>query len=295
MLGVLPTPMLGALPIIQQQPVAHAIFLLAIVAVAGLALGSIKYRGVALGTAGVIFAGIVIGHFGRRVDHATLDFVKEFGVVLFVFTIGLQLGPVHRPVRRDRPGRDRRRGADLDPGMSMPVRLGLAGGPLIVGIVLARLGHVRDLVWHIPPTVNFAFRELGITLFLAAVGLKAGERFFETVWTPTGLLWFLCALAITLVPLLLIGSLARYLLHLNYTTLSGLIAGSTTDTPALALAGLLTKSDGTHVAYATVYPLTMLLRIVAAQVWRCGWPVAAPRPFTDIFRAVLLVVVAVAS
>src|SRR4029453_9306477 len=85
--------MLGALPIIQQQPVAHAIFLLATVTVAGLALGSIKYRGVALGTAGVIFAGIVIGHFGERVDHATLDFVKEFGLVLFVFTIGMQLGP----------------------------------------------------------------------------------------------------------------------------------------------------------------------------------------------------------
>src|SRR4029434_2767976 len=78
---------------IQQQPVAHAIFLLSAVAVAGLALGSIKYRGAALGTAGVIFAGIVIGHFGERVDHATLDFVKEFGLVLFVFTIGMQLGP----------------------------------------------------------------------------------------------------------------------------------------------------------------------------------------------------------
>src|SRR6187200_85893 len=85
--------MLAALPITQQQPVAYAIFLLAAVAVAGLALGSIRYRGVALGTAGVIFAAIVAGHFGQRVDHATLDFVKEFGLVLFVFTIGIQLGP----------------------------------------------------------------------------------------------------------------------------------------------------------------------------------------------------------
>jgi putative transport protein len=159
------------------------------------------------------------------------------------------------------------------PGMSIPVRLGLAGGPLIVGIVLARLGHVRDLVWHMPPSVNLAFRELGITLFLAAVGLKAGERFFETVWTPTGLLWFLCAVGISMIPLLLVGSLARYLFNLNYTSLSGLIAGSTTDPPALAFAGLLAKSDGPHVAYATVYPLTMLLRIVVAQVlvlWLCG-------------------------
>src|SRR3982751_464342 len=84
---------LAALPITQLQPVAHAIFLLASVAVAGLAMGAIKYRGIALGSAGVVFAGIVIGHFGERIDHEVLDFVKEFGLVLFVFTIGLQLGP----------------------------------------------------------------------------------------------------------------------------------------------------------------------------------------------------------
>jgi putative transport protein len=152
------------------------------------------------------------------------------------------------------------------------VRLGLAGGPLIAGTVLSRIGHVGGLVWHMPPTVNRAFRELGITLFLAAVGLTAGERFFETVWTRTGLLWFLCAAAITMVPLLLVGSLARYVLKLNYTTLSGLIAGSMTDPPALAFASLSTKSDGPQVAYAAVYPLTVILRIVVAQVlvlWLC--------------------------
>ena len=93
--------LLGTLPIMRSQPVAHAIFLLAIVAVAGLALGSIKYRGIALGTAGVVFAGILVGHFGERVDHATLDFVKEFGLVLFVFTIGLQLGPGFVAALRD--------------------------------------------------------------------------------------------------------------------------------------------------------------------------------------------------
>jgi putative transport protein len=159
------------------------------------------------------------------------------------------------------------------PGVSMSVRLGLAGGPLIAGIVLSRVGHVGGLVWHMTPTVNLAFRELGITLFLAAVGLTAGERFFETVWTRTGLIWFLCAAAITMVPLLLVGSLARYLFKVNFTTLSGLIAGSTTDPPALAFAALLTQSDGPQVAYATVYPLTMMLRIVVAQVlvlWLCG-------------------------
>jgi putative transport protein len=556
----------GPFAFAQGQPVAHAIFLLAIVAVAGLALGSIKYRGVALGVAGVIFAGILIGHFGQRIDHATLDFVKEFGLVLFVFTIGMQLGPgfvaalhkqglrVHllamtivlggttvavagaailridyaaavgllsgattntpslgaaqqalttlpgisadrrvlpalayavaypagvagiigsllalrwlfgidpaqeaeafaaeqrgnvEPLERanlvvenprldnlplgqvpghletgvvvsrvraggngetrvatgrttlhtgdvlltvgtrhgleqfarivgrtceqdlmksDGPATTRRvvvtnravlgkslrelalgshhgvtvtrisRGdlemtaaADLKlrfgdvlqvvgtsgdiaavapllgdsakelnetqfiplflgialgvivggipiwiPGVSMPVRLGLAGGPLIAGIVLSRVGHVGGLVWHMTPTVNLAFRELGITLFLAAVGLTAGERFFETVWTRTGLLWFLCAAAITMVPLVLVGSLARYLFKMNYATLSGLIAGSMTDPPALAFAGQLMQSDGPQVSYATVYPLTMMLRIVVAQVlvlWLCG-------------------------
>jgi len=159
------------------------------------------------------------------------------------------------------------------PGVSMPVRLGLAGGPLIAGIVLSRVGHVGGLVWHMTPTVNLAFRELGITLFLAAVGLTAGERFFETVWTRTGLLWFLCAAAITMVPLVLVGSLARYLFKMNYATLSGLIAGSMTDPPALAFAGQLMQSDGPQVSYATVYPLTMMLRIVVAQVlvlWLCS-------------------------
>jgi putative transport protein len=549
----------------QTQPVAHAILVLAAVAVTGLTLGSIRYRGIALGTAGVIFAGILIGHFGGRVDHATLDFVKEFGLVLFVFTIGMQLGPgflaalreqglrlnllaaavvacgaavavggamllridraaavgllagattntpslgaaqqaiaTLREVSADRaalpalayavaypagvggiigsllalrwffridPAREaeafaaERRGKveqlerislvvenpgifdvpleqvpghretgvvvsrvraggngethvatgrtmlhkgdvllavgtrhgleqfarivgrpctqdllkaagpitsrrvvvtrkgvlgkslkelalgsqhdvavtrvargdlemtanadlrlrfgdvlqivgsqeDVDhvvpllgnaakklnetqfiplfvgialgvivgvvpiwiPGISMPVRLGLAGGPLIAGIVLSRLGHLRDLVWHMPPSVNLAFRELGITLFLAAVGLKAGEHFFETVWTRTGLLWFCCALATSIIPPLLVGALARYLFNLNFTTLAGLIAGSTTDPPALAFAGMLTNSDGPHVAYATVYPLTMMLRILVAQglaLWLC--------------------------
>jgi putative transport protein len=131
--------------------------------------------------------------------------------------------------------------------------------------VLSRLGHLRNLIWHMPLNANLAFRELGITLFLAAVGLKAGEKFFETVFTQTGLIWLMCALAIVIVPLLAIGAIARGVMKMNYTTLSGLIAGSTTDPPALAFAGMLAKSDGPNVAYATVYPLTMVLRIVAAQ------------------------------
>jgi putative transport protein len=151
------------------------------------------------------------------------------------------------------------------PGLPVPVRLGLAGGPLILGIVLSRLGHLGNLVWHVPHNANIAFRELGITLFLAAVGLIAGEKFFASVFSRTGLLWLCCAAATTMLPLVAVGAIARSALKLNFTTISGLIAGSTTDPPALAFAGLLAKSDGPYVAYATVYPLTMLLRILTAQ------------------------------
>jgi putative transport protein len=550
--------MLAAVQISQTQPIAHAILVLSGVAVIGLAVGSVKFRGISLGSAGVLFAGIVFGHFGERIEHSVLDFVKEFGLVLFVFTIGLQLGPgfiaalrqqglklnllavaivlggalsagigakllgidfaaslgifsgattntpslgasqqalmtlpdfpsdraalpalayaVSYPVgiagiifsllalraifgidsvkeaeafRAEQqkgseplermnliienqslagisvgeiPGlretgvtvsRVRSAGAvevrraaadtamhvgdvllavgtrhglekfalvvgracdddlmhspgsvatrrivitrkavlgktiaelglehlhavtvtrisrgDLEmsavpdlrlrfgdviqivgeagaldetselagnsvkamnethfiplflgialgvfvgiipirfPGLPVPVRLGLAGGPLILGIVLSRLGHIGNLVWHVPHNANMAFRELGITLFLAAVGLIAGEKFFASVFSHTGLLWLCCAMVTTIVPLVVVGGIARGLMKLNFTTISGLIAGSTTDPPALAFAGLLAKSDGPYVAYATVYPMTMLLRILTAQ------------------------------
>jgi putative transport protein len=151
------------------------------------------------------------------------------------------------------------------PGLPVPVRLGLAGGPLIVGIVVSRLGHIGSLVWHVPHNANLAFRELGITLFLAAVGLIAGEAFFASVFSRTGLVWLICAALTAVVPLLVVGAIARGVLKMNFTAISGLVAGSTTDPPALAFAGLLTKSEGPYVAYATVYPLTMLLRILTAQ------------------------------
>jgi len=152
------------------------------------------------------------------------------------------------------------------PGLPVPVRLGLAGGPLIVAILLSRIGHFGGLVWHMPAAASVAFRELGITLFLACVGLKAGERFVATVLTPVGLAWVGVAVIITLVPLLIVGLFGRLVWKLNFMTLSGLLAGSMTDPPALAFAGAVAKSDAPHVAYATVYPMTMLLRIVTAQV-----------------------------
>lgn len=152
------------------------------------------------------------------------------------------------------------------PGLPVPVKLGLAGGPLVLAIMLGRLGHIGPLVWHMPASANFAFRELGITLFLACVGLKAGKEFFHTVFTPQGLWWMLGALAIAMIPLLVIACVGRMVMKLNYMTLSGMMAGSMTDPPALAFANAISKSDAPSVAYATVYPLTMLLRILAAQI-----------------------------
>jgi putative transport protein len=541
----------------RTQPIAHAIGALAFVCVLGMALGSLKFRGIGLGTAGVLFAGIIVGHFGNPVDHGTLDFVKEFGLILFVFTIGLQLGPgffaalrhqgvklnllataivlsgaalapligwiagfdnaavlgifsgastntpslgaatqtlstlpdisadrqtlpalayaatyptaivgiivtllvlkqifridparessefstrsrstvetlerrtlvVANPnldgVRIDSiPGRIESRvtisrvrngaetmaatnatvihrddrlavvgtpagleqfervvghrsdedlvlgesdvsyrrvvvtdrnvlgktiaelnlddrfgvavtrvsradiemtavpglrlqfgdqlqivGRDVDlekaaafvgnslkelnethfiplfiglvlgialgtlpipiPGLPHPIRLGLAGGPLIVALLLGRIGRIGRQVWHMPTNTNLAFREFGIALFFAAVGLNAGARFFATVFSATGLQWLLAGACVTIVPILLIGLFARAIWKLNFVDLSGLIAGSMTDPPALAFAANIAGSDSPTVAYATVYPLTTLLRILSAQV-----------------------------
>jgi putative transport protein len=550
--------MLGLFQLSRTQPIAHAILLLSSVSAAGLALGSLKYRGIALGSAGVLFAGILFGHFGDKIDHAVLDFAKEFGLVLFVFTIGLQLGPgffsalreqglklnalaalivaigaivtvigakalridmagavgvfsgattntpslgaaqqaldslqdfpsdraeilslafaVAYPVgiagiigsvlilqkllgidlaeeaerlRTERqksieplermtllvedpkiegvplgqvPGRRAisvivsrtrpvgtaevqaasestplhagdlllavgtranleefahlvgkisetdlttlpgklisrrivvtRKGVlgktvaelgfeplygatitrvsrgDLEmsavphlrlrfgdvvqvvgepdgidrtaravgnstkalnqtqfiplflgialgvlvgivpipfPGLPVPVRLGLAVGPLMLGIILSRLGHVGKLVWYVPQNANMAIRELGITLFLAAVGLKAGEHFFSTLVSEIGLKWLVCALGTATLPLILVGAFARGVLKMNFATISGMISGSMTMPPTLASAGLMAITDEPQVAYATVYPLTMLLRILTAQ------------------------------
>lgn len=152
------------------------------------------------------------------------------------------------------------------PGMPVPVRLGLAGGPLILAIILSRIGRIGPFVWYMPENANLAFRELGIVLFLSCVGLKAGEKFFATVFTPQGLTWLIAGLCITVIPILLVGLAARLLFRMNYTAISGLLAGSMTDPPALAFANAVCKSDAPSVAYATVYPLTMLLRIVTVQI-----------------------------
>ena len=152
------------------------------------------------------------------------------------------------------------------PGLPQPVRLGLAGGPLIVALVLGRIGRIGKLVCHMPVNANLAFREFGIALFFAAVGLAAGPKFFASVFSSNGLLWLGVGLCVTIVPLLLAGLFARGVLKINYAVLTGLLAGSVTDPPALAFATNITKSDEPTVAYATVYPLMMLLRILCAQI-----------------------------
>jgi putative transport protein len=152
------------------------------------------------------------------------------------------------------------------PGMPAALKLGLAGGPLLAAILLARLGHVGKLVWFIPPAANHVLRDIGIVLFLAVVGLRSGGRFVETLVEGDGLLWILYGAMITLIPLLIVGFVGRVVFRLNYLTVCGLLSGSMTDPPALAFANNLSTSEAPALAYATVYPLVMCLRILAPQV-----------------------------
>lgn len=161
------------------------------------------------------------------------------------------------------------------PGLPAPVKLGLAGGPLVVALLLSRLANTGSLVWHLPPSANLGLREIGITLFLAAVGIKSGEKFVAILLDGDGLHWLGLGAIVTAVPLLLIGLLARAWKKLNYAELCGLLAGSMTDPPALAFAQQTTQSDAPAVAYASVYPLVMLLRVFSAQLlvfllWRAA-------------------------
>ena len=151
------------------------------------------------------------------------------------------------------------------PGMPMPVKLGLAGGPLIVAILIGRFGYKMKLITYTTLSANLMLREIGITLFLASVGLASGGKFVETVFTGNGLMWVGLGVAITMIPLLIMGFIGRKFAKVNYYTLMGLMAGSTTDPPALAYSNSIAVNDQPAVAYSTVYPLTMFLRVIAAQ------------------------------
>lgn len=152
------------------------------------------------------------------------------------------------------------------PGMSVPMKLGLAGGPLIVAILISCFGYKIKLVTYTSSAASLMLREIGICLFLASVGIAAGGDFAETVFNATGLRWVLYGFLITFIPLLVVGLIARRKYNLNYFSIMGLLSGSYTDPPALAYSNKTANNDAPAVAYSTVYPLTMFLRVISAQI-----------------------------
>ncbi|MDL2256291.1 putative transporter [Parabacteroides sp. OttesenSCG-928-G06] len=186
----------------------------------------------------------LLGNSIKRLDHPNL-------ITLFIgIALGVLLGsiPIHFP------------------GIPQPVKLGLAGGPLIIAILISRFGYKYKLVTYTTQSANLMLREIGITLFLACVGLGAGGGFVDTIIHKGGLAWIGYGFAITTIPLLIIGFIGRYFLKLNYFTLMGLMAGSMTDPPALAYSNATAGNDAPAVSYATVYPMTMFLRVLVAQL-----------------------------
>lgn len=153
------------------------------------------------------------------------------------------------------------------PGFPAALKLGLAGGPLIMALILGRIGSIGKLYWFMPPSANLALRELGIVLFLSVVGLKSGGDFVNTLVNGEGLSWIGYGALITAVPLITVGILARMLAKMNYLTMCGMLAGSMTDPPVLAFANNLHPTSGAAaLSYATVYPLVMFLRIITPQL-----------------------------
>ena len=152
------------------------------------------------------------------------------------------------------------------PGMPVPVKLGLAGGPLIIAILIGRYGYKIHLVTYTTTSANMMLREIGLVLFLASVGIKAGAGFIETVVDGDGLLYVLTGFLITVIPILIIGPIARIRHKFNYFTIAGMIAGTYTDPPALAYANSICSKEAPALGYSTVYPLAMFLRIFTAQI-----------------------------
>lgn len=186
----------------------------------------------------------VLGNSLKRLDHPNI-------VTIFVgIFLGILLGSL--PI--------------AFPGMPTPVKLGLAGGPLVMAILIGRFGYKLHLVTYTTMSANLMLREIGIVLFLASVGIEAGANFVHTVVEGDGLLYVGYGFLITVIPLLIIGAIARLYYKVNYFTLMGLIAGSNTDPPALAYSNQASNNDAPAVGYSTVYPLTMFLRILAGQM-----------------------------
>lgn len=153
------------------------------------------------------------------------------------------------------------------PGFPVALKLGLAGGPLVIALILARIGSIGKLYWFMPPSANLALREIGIVLFLSVVGLKSGANFLNTLLSPEGLSWMGYGAMITFIPLMVTALIARIYAKMNYLSLCGLLAGSMTDPPALAFANEIKDGNGAAaLSYATVYPLVMFLRIILPQL-----------------------------
>jgi putative transport protein len=194
--------------------------------------------------AGVVRVGELVGNTPKVLDHPHVLPVFV-GILLGVILGGLPI---------------------VLPWMPAPVRLGLAGGPLIVALILSQVGRIGPLIWYLSPAANLVLREIGIVLFLACVGLKSGSRFLEVLLSGSGFYWMAAGAVLTFVPLMLVGLVARKFFKLDYPTLCGVLAGSMTDPPALAFATSITKSDQPLVAYAAVYPLVMILRVFIVQI-----------------------------
>ncbi len=376
--------------------VAHSIIIIALTITAGLLCDRIKICGVKLGVTWILFIGIFLGQVGFKLDAQTCHFVKEFGLILFVYSIGLEVGPhffssfkkggvtlnllastiillgsftayaIHLITGEDlyamtgvlygavtnTPGlgaaqqtfsdlndglnnarfacgyavaypmgvigiissiifiriifridlsKEQKPETKIDhaanaalaqkiespdvaplflgimlgvllgsipillPGISVPVKLGLAGGPLIVSILISYVSARAGIKASISPSANLMMRQVGICLFIASVGISAGDGFIETI-ANGGYWWILYAFIIATLPILLVCIFARLVLKTNYFALSGMISGALTDPPALAYSNSICDSDEASVAYSTVYPLSMFLRIVMAQV-----------------------------
>ena len=377
--------------------VAHILIIISIVIALGRILGETKICGISFGATWVLFVGILFGHYGLSIDHNLIHFLKEFGLVLFVYSIGLQVGPgffssfrsggvalnglavfviatgvlvtigiyflfdipattitgIMSGAVTNTPGLGAAQQAYFDttgntatdmaqgyavayplgvigciltfiliriviyriscaesghagnnegkvneeargnsdqpnlipiflgialgcilgsipisfPGIPQPVKLGLAGGPLIVSILISRFGPKFHIITYTTPSANLMIREIGISIFLACVGLEAGDGFIDTLVRGDGMKWILYGALITVIPVLTGGFIGRYVLKLDYSTLTGVLSGACTNPPALAYASEQDGgSDKTSVAYATVYPLSMFLRVLAAQL-----------------------------
>lgn len=152
------------------------------------------------------------------------------------------------------------------PGIPSAIKLGLAGGPLIVAILLSRIGNWGTMTWHLPKSSNIILKDIGIVLFLACVGLHSGDQFVNTLVNGEGFYWMACSVLITLLPLVLVAFIAKGIYKTNFLSVCGLLAGSMTDPPALAFANSFSNTSAVSIAYATVYPLVMILRIISAQL-----------------------------